>query len=121
MRAVTTTAGKRPVVLLSYGLGKHSTAAAVELIENPSRRDFDLDQLILLTAMTGNEWGTTKALVEEHLLPLLRHHRVRYVQVARKGPLEQDGISVLSRPASPAPRFNLRGRHADGASGACRC
>ena len=96
MRATTPTTRKKPVVLLSYGLGKHSTAAAVKLIENPSRRDFDLDQLILLTAMTGNEWGTTKALVETHLLPLLRHHRIRYVQVARKGARERDGITVLS-------------------------
>lgn len=48
----------RPVVFLSYGLGKHSTAATVELIENPARRDFDLDQLILATAMTGDEWAS---------------------------------------------------------------
>jgi hypothetical protein len=58
MRATTPTSRKKPVVLLSYGLGKHSTPVAVKLIENPSRRDFDLDQLILLAAMTGNEWGT---------------------------------------------------------------
>jgi hypothetical protein len=105
MHATTHTSIKKPVVLLSYGLGKHSTAAAVELIENPARRDFDLDQLILLTAMTGNEWGTTKALVEEHLLPLLRHHRVRYVQVARGGARERDGIRVLSDNDRPERLF----------------
>jgi hypothetical protein len=53
MRA--TTSSQKPVVLLSYGLGTHSTAAAVEIIENPEARDFELDQLIVLTAMTGDE------------------------------------------------------------------
>src|SRR4051812_42752008 len=105
MSATTHTSIKKPVVLLSYGLGKHSTAAAVELIENPARRNFDLDQLILLTAMTGNEWGTTKTLVEEHLLPLLSHHRVRYVQVARGGARERDGIRVLSDTDQPERLF----------------
>jgi hypothetical protein len=91
----------KPVVLLSYGLGKHSTAAAVELIENPRRRDFDLDQLILVTAMTGDEWESTREQVTTHLLPLLRHHRIRYVQIARTGARERDGITVLSDTDQP--------------------
>ena len=56
MNKTSARAKGKPAVLLSYGLGKHSTAAAVELIENPQRRDFDLKQLILITAMTGDEW-----------------------------------------------------------------
>lgn len=86
----------KPIVLLNWGLGKHSTAAAVELIENPTRRDFDLDRLILLVAMTGGEWGSQKNLGEDHLLPLLRRHRIRLVQAARNGAHERDGITVLS-------------------------
>ncbi|MCA1626823.1 MAG: hypothetical protein LC742_02510, partial [Acidobacteria bacterium] len=95
----------KPNVLLSYGLGKHSTAAAVELIENPQRRDFDLDQLILVTAMTGDEWESTRKQVTAHLLPILRHYRVRYVQIARNGPRESDGIRVLSDTDQPDEVF----------------
>jgi hypothetical protein len=51
---------ERRIVFLSYGLEKHSTAATVELIANPSRRDFNLDQLIPATAMTGDEWLSTR-------------------------------------------------------------
>jgi hypothetical protein len=82
-------------------LGKHSTAAAVELIENPQRRDFDLDQLILITAMTGDEWEGTRRHVTDHLLPVLRHYRVRYVQVARNGAHQRDDITVLSDTDQP--------------------
>lgn len=96
---------QRPVVFLSYGLGKHSTAATVELIENPARRDFDLDQLILATAMTGDEWHSTKEQVTNYLLPLLCAHRIRYVQLARNGPSERDGITVLSDTDQPEEVF----------------
>jgi hypothetical protein len=96
MRATSSPSSQKPIVLLSYGLGVHSTAAAAEIMENPGARDFDLGQLVLLTAMTGDEWQSSKALVESHLLPLLREHRVRYVQVARVGKYQRDGIVVLS-------------------------
>jgi hypothetical protein len=101
MRATSSPSCQKPVVLLSYGLGVHSTAAAVEIIENPEARDFELDQLILLTAMTGDEWQSSKALVESYLLPLLRDRRVRYVQVARVGKFQRDGIVVLSDTDQP--------------------
>ena len=51
---------------------------------------------IVITAQVGNEYQDTGALVEQHILPLLRQHRIRFVQVARQGHLEADGISVLS-------------------------
>jgi len=92
--------GKRTVIL-SYGLGTHSTAAAVNLIENEKARDFDLDQLILLTAMTGDEWKSSKMLVEAHVLPILRANSIRYVQVARCGARQADGIRVLSDTREP--------------------
>lgn len=95
----------RPTVLLNWGLGKHSTAAAVELIENPAQRDFRLEQLILVTAMTGDEWRSSRRQAEEFLLPLLRAHHIRYVQIARNGPSEHDGITVLSDTRSPFKVF----------------
>lgn len=105
MKTSKTGTPSRPVVFLSYGLGKHSTAATVELIENPARRDFDLDQLILATAMTGDEWASTKDQVTTFLLPLLRAHRIRYVQLARNGAHERDGITVLSDTRQPTEVF----------------
>lgn len=105
MNSIRSSAAEKPTVLLSYGLGKHSTAAVVELIENPSRRDFDLDQLILVTAMTGDEWDSTRDQVTEHILPILRRHRVRYVQIARTGSRERDGITVLSDTDQPRRVF----------------
>lgn len=105
MNRTRTSTRRKPIILLSYGLGKHSTAAAVELIENPARRDFSLDQLILLTAMTGNEWSSQRPLVEDNLLPLLRRHRIRYVQIARNGAHEGDGITVLSDTDRPERLF----------------
>lgn len=92
---------RKQAVILSYGLGVHSTAAAVNLIENEKARDFNLDQLILLTAMTGDEWKSSKVLVETHLLPILRAHSIRYVQVARCGARQADGIRVLSDTREP--------------------
>lgn len=110
MKRVERRASEKPVVILSYGLGTHSTAAAVEIIENPKARDFTLDQLILLTAMTGDEWESSKNLVESHLLPLIKEHRIRYVQVARRGHLQRDGIVVLSDTDRPR-RLYLEGAY----------
>lgn len=50
---------------------------------------------------TGGEYPDSKELCEEHLLPRMRSHRVRYVQVARAGHLESDGIKVLSDTREP--------------------
>jgi hypothetical protein len=92
---------RKQIVILSYGLGTHSTAAAVNIIENEKARDFDLDQLILLTAMTGDEWKSSRILVETHFLPVLRAHSIRYVQVARCGARQADSIRVLSDTREP--------------------
>ena len=40
-------------------------------------------------------------LVERHILPLMRANRIRYVQVARAGLLEADGIVVLDDTREP--------------------
>jgi hypothetical protein len=48
-------------------------------------------------------------LVERHVLPRMRVHHVRYVQVARAGHLEADGIIILSDTREP------REVHLDGA------
>lgn len=70
-------------VVLSWGLGVDSTAILLRWIFEPESRDFDLQDLIVITAQTGDEWARTGADVEAHILPLLREHGIRYVQVAR--------------------------------------
>ncbi len=88
-------------VLLSYGMGVDSTAILVRWLLEPDTRDFPLSELIVLTAQTGDEFKDTGRLVEQYMLPLLREHGVRTVQVARGGLLEAEGIRVLEDSAAP--------------------
>lgn len=99
-----------PRVVLSYGMGTDSTALLLHWLMDPSSRDFDLDELVVMTAMTGDEWPATGQLVERHILPLLAEHRVRYVQVARRGPLQRDGVEVLDDSRCPT-RLYLDGSY----------
>jgi hypothetical protein len=57
--------------------------------------------LIVITAQTGNEYPDTGHDVERQILPLLRRHGIRFVQLARHGHLEADGITVLSDTRQP--------------------
>lgn len=91
----------RKDVVLSYGLGVDSTALLLRWLTEPESRDFDLDRLLVVTAMTGDEWPRTAALVEEHILPRLREAGVRYAQVARAGSSEADEIEVLDDTTEP--------------------
>lgn len=92
---------KAPSVILSLGLGVDSAAILLRWLEDPSSRDFDLDDLCVLTAQTGNEWESTRDLVETHLLPRMREHHVRFIQVARTGASQRDGVTVLSDTREP--------------------
>lgn len=83
------------VPVMSNGLGVESVAILLRWLLEPETRDFDLEQLIVVTAMVGAEWPDTASDFERYLLPLFRQHQVRFVQVARKGHLEKDGIVTL--------------------------
>jgi hypothetical protein len=107
--------------LLSYGLGVDSTAILLNWIEKPASRRYtirrlagdsmppkfkkvgegevDLADLTVLTAMTGDEFPDLKDLVETHVLPRLRDHGIRYVQVARASMKEK--LSVLDDSTAP--------------------
>ena len=88
--------------ILSFGMGVESSALLLRWMEEPASRDFDPGRdLIVITAQTGDEWPDTKILIEQHLLPRMRSHRIRYVQVARAGHLEADGIVVLADTCEP--------------------
>lgn len=99
----------RPVVL-SYGLGVDSTAILLRWIHEPSSRDFELSDLVVVTAMTGDEWPETGEMVENSILPLLREHSIRYVQVARRTGSQTDGITVLDDSRHPV-RLRLAGAY----------
>lgn len=75
-------------VVLSYGQGVDSTALLLRWLAEPDSRDFDLSQLMVVRAMTGEEWPRTGELVDDHILPRLRSACVFFAQVARRGASE---------------------------------
>lgn len=77
--------GSHEPVVLSLGMGVDSVAILTRWIHEPACRDFDLADLVVLTAMTGDEFDATRALMEDRVLPLMRRHGLRYVQLARAG------------------------------------
>lgn len=92
-------------VCWSYGMGVESTAGVHRTIVDPAWRPPellpDLSNLIVMIAQTGDEWTDTIRLVEHHMLPVLRRHRVRLVEVARAGPSEANGIVILQDTRTP--------------------
>jgi hypothetical protein len=88
-------------VILSYGMGVESTAILVRWISEPTTRPCPLEELIVITAQVGDEYHDTGRDVRNHILPLLRRQAIRYVQVARRGHLETDGITVLDDSRTP--------------------
>ncbi len=99
--------GRRPVVL-SLGMGVDSVALVIRLILDPTCRDFDLRDLVLVTSMTGEELSRTEHMMYHYLLPLLRAHSVRYVQICRAGQAKAAGYVVLSDTRAPA-RMHMLG------------
>jgi hypothetical protein len=88
--------------ILSYGMGIESSALLAVWCQPDARLDFDLaEDLIVLTSQTGDEPIDVKIQVEKHILPRLRAHGIRYVQVARAGHHESDGIVVLDDTREP--------------------
>lgn len=83
-------------VMLSLGMGVDSAALLTRWLRDPQSRDFDLDSLIAVTAMTGDEYDRTKIMMQEYLLPLMAEHQVRYVQLARAGQSDTARYEVLS-------------------------
>ena len=92
---------RRKKIVLSYGLGVDSTSILHRWLTHPQSRDFSLNDLIVISAMTGDEFPDTGRLVTQHILPLLRQHRVRYVQVAKADFYKAEGIKVLSDTDEP--------------------
>jgi hypothetical protein len=89
-------------------MGADSTALLLRWILEPGTRPCELGDLLVVTAMTGDEWPVTGRLVTEHVLPRLREHRIRWVQAARGGATQSDGVTILGDSRVP-DRVHLGG------------
>lgn len=90
--------------VMSYGMGVDSTAILLRWLTDPSSRDFALSNLIVITAHTGDEFEQTLRDVEEVVLPALRRHGVRFIQVGRtqrKTTAGGEGVVVLDDSTTP--------------------
>lgn len=97
-----------PRFIVNYGMGTDSTAELMRFVHEPAARPCALEDMLVITAMTGDEFPETGQMVTEHVLPLFREHGVRYVQVARGGLVNADGIVVLDDSTAPE-RMHMRG------------
>lgn len=93
-----------PSNVLSWGLGVDSSAILVRWLDDPSTRDFELDDLVVVVSHTGDEYHSTLRDAEQVVLPLLARHRVRLVEVARtrrNTTAAGEGVGVLSDTTAP--------------------
>jgi hypothetical protein len=88
-------------VVVSYGMGADSAAILARWHREPDLMVCSWEDVVVLTAMVGDEYSDTARLNEAYMLPLLREHGVRFVQVARKGPRTKDGYVVLDDSRHP--------------------
>lgn len=98
---------------MSWGMGLDSTALLLRWILEPQTRDFELDDLVLCTSMTGNEFFSTYRDVTNHVLPILREHSVRFVQIARsqrKTTKAGAGVVVLDDSRQPQ-QLHIQGQY----------
>jgi hypothetical protein len=91
--------------VINWGLGADSTAYLARILTDPSAYGIDLERTAVLYMATGSEWPETRMLVEEFMLPLLREHGVRFVQLSRSGQLKAAGITVLDDSRRPERLF----------------
>lgn len=98
---------------MSWGMGLDSTALLLRWILEPQTRDFELDDLALCTSMTGNEFFSTYRDVTQHVLPVLREHNVRFVQITRsqrKTTKAGGGVVVLDDSRQPQ-QLHIQGQY----------
>lgn len=88
-------------VVFCNGAGVDSAALLHLWCSQPESRDFDLDELLVITAITGDEYQSTIDAANAHLVPLLHANRVRFLQVARGGQSTHDGYDVLADSTAP--------------------
>ncbi len=102
------TPGRYPRHCLSLGMGVESVAILLRWIYEPDSRDFDLDDLVVISAMTGDEFLSTARDMVECVLPAMRRATVRFVQAGRNRlntTKAGDGISVFSDTTAPTELY----------------
>ena len=90
--------------LLNNGLGCDSAAYIFLILEHPELRPCPLEDLIVVSAQTGNESKKVKKQTEKHLYPRLKAANVLTAQVARASAGEchtENGITVLDYTTEP--------------------
>lgn len=100
--------GRHPRHCLSLGMGVESVAILLRWIYEPDSRDFDLDELAVISAMTGDEFDSTARDMVEIVLPAMRRARVRFVQAGRNRlhtTKAGQGISVFSDTVTPSELY----------------
>lgn len=103
-----------PAHILNLGLGVDSVSILLRWLNEPDTRDFDLDELVVVTAILGDEWDTTMTLCEKFVLPAMAANNVRYVQIGRthlhttRG---GRGVEILSDTRTPQ-RLHTAGAYA---------
>ncbi|MGW3627606.1 hypothetical protein [Streptomyces sp. NPDC000880] len=95
------------ITVLSYGLGADSTAILLQFLSDPERYGLarDLSDLVVVHAVTGDEWPDSLSYVDRLVLPLLRRAGVRLVQIARGGPEDAEGVVILDDSRTPRRIF----------------
>ncbi|MFE3139706.1 hypothetical protein [Streptomyces scopuliridis] len=103
LAALAAPSGKQRTVL-SYGLGADSTAILMKFLAAPTRYGLepDLSDLIVVHAVTGDEWSDSLSYVDRLVLPLLAARKVRTVQIARGGRRDADGVLILDDTRTPS-------------------
>jgi hypothetical protein len=91
--------------VLSYGMGVESTAILLRWCLEEDTRPCPLDRIVVITAQVGDEYEDTGRDVQTYMLPMMRCHGIRFVQVARHGHREADGITVLDDSREPTKMF----------------
>ena len=96
-------------VALSYGMGVDSTSILTRWLTDPSSRDFDLADLIVITSQTGDEFKETGELVERYILPMLKAAGVRFVEIARAARSQKVAKYVVLQDTRSPERLHLQG------------
>ena len=100
--AAATLRARDPLVILSHGMGVETAAIWKMWVEHPETRPFkSWDRLIVVTAQVGEEVRKSITLMETYQLPEIAQRQVRFVELARRGHLEEDGIVVLQDTREP--------------------
>jgi hypothetical protein len=96
-------AGSDHIVIQSHGMGVESQAILERWDAEPESRPFaDWAQLIIVTVQVGEEHlEDTVRHMEQRALPMMRRRGVRFVELARRGHLEEDGVVVMQDTREP--------------------